>query len=185
MATAEPVYNSTTTQEPKTRKCFTVPSEYLSKIRCIIKVFEVLLSCVAFVVEEVVSNCSSCGPLYFFEFVSCTAFLFTLLLLVLLSTTLHERVGINSWPTLDFGYTIGIAILFLLASIVFAAGNSGSTLEQTAVAFGFLATVAYFVDFGFLYKEKGIPCQKRTSQPTDSTATAMPESEKLNANGTD
>nr|XP_055066914.1 CKLF-like MARVEL transmembrane domain-containing protein 6 [Misgurnus anguillicaudatus] len=185
MATADTVYNTTTEQEPKTRKFFIVPSEYLSKIRCIIKVFEVLLSFVAFVVEEIVSNCSSCGPLYFFEFVSCTAFLFTLLLLILLSTTLHQRVGINSWPTLDFGYTIGIAILFLLASIVFASGNSGSTLEQTAVAFGFLATVAYFIDVVFFNKENGMPCQKKTRQPTDGTARPMPESEKLNSNGTD
>lgn len=59
-----------------------------------------LLSFVAFVMEEVVSNCSHCGPLYFFEFVSCTAFLFTMLLLILLATTLHQRVGINSWPIL-------------------------------------------------------------------------------------
>ncbi|GAA6082324.1 CKLF-like MARVEL transmembrane domain-containing protein 6 [Tachysurus ichikawai] len=59
-----------------------------------------LLSFVAFILEEVVSSCTSCGALYFFEFVSCTAFLFTLLLLILLSTPLHQKVGISCWPKL-------------------------------------------------------------------------------------
>lgn len=186
MATnTDQVYNATTVQTPKDRKWFVVPSENLSKIRCAIKVVEVLFSCVAFVVEEIVSNCSSCGPLYFFEFVSCTAFLFTLLLLVLLATKLHQRVGINSWPTLDFSYTIGMAVLFFLASIVFAADNGGTSMEQTAVIFGFLATIAFLFDFGFFFKEKGIPCKQKTSQPTDNTAGPLTEREKLNSNGTD
>eukprot|EP00064_Thunnus_orientalis_P021108 superscaffoldBa00006209_g21263 len=59
-----------------------------------------LLSLVAFIQEEVVNSCRSCTALYFFEFVSCTAFLFTLLLLILLSTNLHTRVGITCWPVL-------------------------------------------------------------------------------------
>ncbi|XP_056619251.1 CKLF-like MARVEL transmembrane domain-containing protein 6 [Triplophysa dalaica] len=184
MATANDlVYNTTTVQAPKNRKWFIVPTEYLDKKRCAIKVVEVLFSCVAFVVEEIVSNCSACGPLYFFEFVSCTAFLFTLLLLILLATPLHQRVGINSWPTLDFSYTIGMAVLFFLASIVFAADNGGTSMEKTAVIFGFMATVMFFIDFGLFIKEKGIPCKKRTSQPTETTAGALPEREKLN--GTD
>ncbi|KAK2902724.1 hypothetical protein Q8A67_007437 [Cirrhinus molitorella] len=183
MATSETVYNTTTTatQEPKSKKWILVPSENLEKIRFVIKVVEVLLSFVAFVMEEVVSNCSECGPLYFFEFVSCTAFLFTLLLLILLATTLHQRVGINSWPTLDFGYTTTMAILFLLASIVFAAGNGNTSLEQGAVAFGFLATVAFFIDFGLFMKYRGAPCRKRNNQQADQTP--RPENEKLNANG--
>ncbi|XP_018971995.2 CKLF-like MARVEL transmembrane domain-containing protein 6 [Cyprinus carpio] len=184
MATTDTVYNTTTTvQEPKSRKWILVPSENLDKIRFIIKVIEVLLSFVAFVMEEVVSNCLHCGPLYFFEFVSCTAFLFTLLLLILLATVLHQRVGINCWPTLDFGYTVAMAVLFLLASIVFAAGNGQTSLERGAVAFGFLATGAFFVDFGLFLKNQGIPCRKGNNQQADRTP--RPESEKLNSNGTD
>lgn len=184
MATVDTVYNTTTTApEPKSRKWIIVPSEHLDKVRFVIKVMEVLLSFVAFVMEEVVSNCSQCGPLYFFEFVSCTAFLFTLLLLILLATPLYQRVGINSWPTLDFGYTLAMAILFLLASIVFAAGNGQTGLEQGAVVFGFLATVAFFIDFGLFLKNHGNPCRKGSDQQTDRTP--RPESEKLNANGTD
>lgn len=58
-----------------------------------------VLSFIAFVLEETVDSCFTCSPLYFFEFVSCTAFLFTLLLLVLLSTKLHEKIHIEAWPT--------------------------------------------------------------------------------------
>ncbi|XP_043117375.1 CKLF-like MARVEL transmembrane domain-containing protein 6 [Puntigrus tetrazona] len=184
MATADTVYNTTTTaQEPKSRKWIIVPSENLDKVRLFIKVLEVLLSFVAFVMEEIVSNCSQCGPLYFFEFVSCTAFLFTLLLLILLATPLHQRVGINSWPALDFFYTAIMAILFLLASIVFAADNGQTDLERGAVAFGFMATVVFFIDSALIIKKRGFPCRKGNNEQAERAP--RPESEKLNANGTD
>lgn len=59
-----------------------------------------LLSLVALLLEELVQSCTSCAGLYTFEFFSCSAFLFTLLLLVLLATPLHTRVGISHWPVL-------------------------------------------------------------------------------------
>lgn len=184
MATSDTVYNTTTTaQEAKSRKWFNVPSENLEKVRFVIKVIEVLLSFVAFVMEEVVSNCSNCGPLYFFEFVSCTAFLFTLLLLILLATTLHQKVGINCWPNLDFGYTAAMAFLFLIASIVFVRDNGQTSLEQATVAFGFLATVAFLADCGYFVKNRGIPCRSGNNQPADHAP--RQEIEKLNSNGTD
>nr|XP_019966575.1 PREDICTED: CKLF-like MARVEL transmembrane domain-containing protein 6 [Paralichthys olivaceus] len=96
---ASEVYSPTTAPNPKSSWCL-VPSQHLDKVRFLIKVTEVMFSFVAFILEEVVSSCNSCFALYSFEFVSCTAFLFTLLLLVLLSTTLHTRVGITCWPSL-------------------------------------------------------------------------------------
>ncbi|XP_035529059.1 CKLF-like MARVEL transmembrane domain-containing protein 6 [Morone saxatilis] len=96
---APQVYAATTTPNPKS-SWFLVPSASLDKSRFVIKVLEVLLSFAAFILEEVVLSCVSCSALYFFEFVSCTAFLFTLLLLILLSTTLHTRVGITCWSSL-------------------------------------------------------------------------------------
>ncbi|CAL8299374.1 CKLF-like MARVEL transmembrane domain-containing protein 6 isoform X1 [Gadus morhua] len=131
MAGAE-VYNSTTV-EARAVKTFLVPYNLLSVQRFVVKVAEVLLSFLAFVVEEVVKSCLNCGPLYFFEFISCTAFLFTLLLLILLATKLNGMVGITCWPALDFYYTAAIALLFLLASIVFAADNGGTSLEYASV----------------------------------------------------
>ncbi|XP_040900063.1 CKLF-like MARVEL transmembrane domain-containing protein 6 isoform X2 [Toxotes jaculatrix] len=181
---ASEVYSSTTTPNPKSSWCL-VPSEHLDKIRFLLKITEVLLSFVAFILEEVVSSCASCTALYFFEFVSCTAFLFTLLLLILLSTTLHTRVGITCWPKLDFLYTAGIALLFLISSIVFAAGNNGSTLERSAVVFGFLAMVVFVVDLFWFYKTRGFPWQRggkpESSNGGPAVVNSPPETEKLNS----
>ncbi|KAK2909634.1 hypothetical protein Q8A73_007349 [Channa argus] len=156
-----------------------VPSTHLDKIRFLVKIGEVLLSFVAFILEEVVNSCISCGSLYFFEFVSCTAFLFTLLLLILLSTRLHTKVGIDCWPKLDVIYTGGIAVLFLLSSIVFAADNSGTTPEKTAVAFGFLATVAFILDLILHIKSKGLPWTKDGKQESSNGGPAPAEQERL------
>ncbi|XP_037639643.1 CKLF-like MARVEL transmembrane domain-containing protein 6 [Sebastes umbrosus] len=153
------VYSATTAPNPKS-SWFMVPSENLDKIRCGIKVIEVLLSFVAFITEEVVNSCISCTALYFFEFVSCTAFLFTLLLLILLSTTLHTRVGISCWPSLDFGYTVFIFVLFFIASSVFASDNSGTVTEKFAVVFGFLATVMFVIDLILFVRNRGLPFKK-------------------------
>ena len=51
-----------------------------------------VLSLLAFICEEVVSQCTLCGGLYFFEFVSCSAFLLSLLILVVYCTPVYDRV---------------------------------------------------------------------------------------------
>ncbi|KAL3064975.1 hypothetical protein OYC64_001085 [Pagothenia borchgrevinki] len=173
------VYSTTTAPNPKS-SCFSVPSENLDTVCFALKVLQVLLSLVAFVLEEVVSSCLSCSALYFFEFVSCTAFLFTLLLVILLSTPLHGRVGISCWPKLDFVYTAVMGLLFLIASIVFAADNGGSKEEMTAVAFGFLATMMFFSDVGYFIKTRGLPFMSGGA-PDTSNGGASAEVEKLNA----
>nr|XP_046255406.1 CKLF-like MARVEL transmembrane domain-containing protein 6 [Scatophagus argus]XP_046255407.1 CKLF-like MARVEL transmembrane domain-containing protein 6 [Scatophagus argus] len=177
------VYSPTTAPNPKS-SCFIIPSENLEMSRFVIKVFELVLSFMAFILEEVISSCASCSALYFFEFVSCTAFLFTLLLLILLSTPLHTRVGISCWPSLDFVYTCGIALLFFVASIIFASDNSSTTMERSAVAFGFLATVMFVVDVILFVKNRGFPFKKdrmpESSNGGPVAVKAEPEMEKLN-----
>ncbi|XP_028436247.1 CKLF-like MARVEL transmembrane domain-containing protein 6 [Perca flavescens] len=177
------VYSPTTAPNPKS-SWFTVPSDTLDKLRCGVKVVEVLLSFVAFVLEEVVNSCVSCSALYFFEFVSCTAFLFTLLLLILLSTTLQKRVGITCWPRLDFVYTAVIALLFLISCIVFTSDNSNTTVEKCAVVFGFLATATFIVDLVLFVKQSGFPFKKdgtpESSNGGPAMAEAQPERERLN-----
>ncbi|XP_076869412.1 CKLF-like MARVEL transmembrane domain-containing protein 6 [Brachyhypopomus gauderio] len=186
MATTDPVYNTTTrTHDAKSRKWFIVPSDNLDKLRFFIKVLEVLFSLVAFALEETVTSCTACGPLYFFEFVSCTALLFTFLLLLLLATPLHQRVGINCWSTLDFSYTALITLLFLISSITFAAENADTGTEKAAVAFGFLATAAFLVDAVVFLKTKGAPWRNTNEPATNEPISPVPESEKLNANGAD
>nr|XP_057910015.1 CKLF-like MARVEL transmembrane domain-containing protein 6 [Doryrhamphus excisus] len=182
MATHE-VYSSTTAPNPNS-SCFLVPSPHLDKKRFIVKIMEVLLSLVAFILEEVVYSCIDCMALEFFEFVSCMAFLFTLLLLILLSTTLKLRLGISWWPRLDFLYTGAMAFFFFLASIVFAAINSATPLEKSAVVFGFLATAAFVCDLVLFWKTYGLPFAKgEKAEPSESNVSAVEapvETEKLN-----
>ncbi|XP_054882082.1 CKLF-like MARVEL transmembrane domain-containing protein 4 [Poeciliopsis prolifica] len=183
---ANEVYTATTVSNPKAPFWLGPASEHLDTPRFALKILEVLLSLVAFVLEETVSTCLSCSPLYFFEFVSCTAFLFTALLLFLLSTTLHSRVGISCWPKVDFLYTLLIAVFFFIASIVFAANNGKTTVETIAVLFGFLAMVAFILDVILFLKVRGHPFQGAQAPPTTNGAVPPPEAEKLNgdANGT-
>uniref|UniRef100_A0A3Q3A2D0 CKLF-like MARVEL transmembrane domain containing 6 n=1 Tax=Kryptolebias marmoratus TaxID=37003 RepID=A0A3Q3A2D0_KRYMA len=147
-----------------------------------------LLSFVAFVLEETVNTCLRCLPLYFFEFVSCTAFLFTALLLVLLATSLHEKVGISCWPKVDFLYSAIIALLFLISSIVFAADNSSSSVEVIAVVFGILSCAAFVVDLVFFVRTNGFPFKKDQNTEPRNGGPAQAEEQKLNApmaNGAD
>ncbi|MED6281872.1 hypothetical protein CHARACLAT_026303 [Characodon lateralis] len=139
-----------------------------------------LLSLVAFILEETVTSCISCHPLYFFEFVSCTAFLFTTLLFILLSTTLHEKVGISCWLKVDFGYTSVIAALFLISSIVFVSNNGGTVVETLSVVFGFMAMVAFCIDVFFFVKTNGVFFWREPTQPTTNGVVAQQEAEKLN-----
>ncbi|XP_060756458.1 CKLF-like MARVEL transmembrane domain-containing protein 6 [Neoarius graeffei] len=186
MANSDAVYNTTTTEAPETRssRCFFIPNSNLDCKRFFVKVAEVLLSFVAFVLEEVVNSCSSCSELYFFEFVSCTAFLFTLLLLILLSTPLHQKVGINCWPKLDFVYTALIFVFLIIASIAFAANNSGLGVEKATVAFGFFASFAFLTDVIIFYKTNGFPFSGRNNEVPVRSPEPVPETEKLNVNGT-
>ncbi|XP_046733569.1 CKLF-like MARVEL transmembrane domain-containing protein 6 [Silurus meridionalis] len=188
MASPDAVYNTTTTTTPtaanKSNRWFIVPNPELSFTRFFVKVAEVLLAFVAFVLEEVVTSCTSCTALYFFEFVSCTAFLFTLLLLILLSTPLHQKVGINCWSQVDFGYSVLICLFLFIASAAFAGSNSGSEVEKATVGFGFLAAIVFLVDVLMFYKEKGIPFFCLNKAPAAGSTEPVPEVEKLNTNGT-
>ncbi|KAJ0066583.1 hypothetical protein NL108_015336 [Boleophthalmus pectinirostris] len=179
---ADTVYAPTTAPNPKD-KCFLVPNDLLDLSRFFLKLAQVVLSFVAFVQEELVSSCASCGPLYFFEFVSCSAFLFTTLLLVLLATALHRRVGVARWSALDFLYTSCIFVLFFIASISFSAKNSGTNLEKSAAVFGFLASLFFGLDLFFFYRTHGLPWKPAQNQENPTNEAPAPEAEKLNENG--
>lgn len=186
MTTTE-VYGATTAPNPRS-SCFQVPSDHLDWTRFTLKVLQVLLSLVALLLEELVKVCTTCFGLYTFEFVSCSALLFTLLLLVLLATPLQTRVGINRWPIVDFVYSSVITLLFFIASIAFAADNGGSQLEKAAVVFGFLASLLFLADVVMFWKTRGFPFVEQ--QPTNGslpgarkdTVLRQPELENLSTN---
>ncbi|XP_061737736.1 CKLF-like MARVEL transmembrane domain-containing protein 6 [Nerophis ophidion] len=177
------VYSSTTAPNPGS-SCLLIPSQHLSTHRFFLKVLEVLMSLVAFILEELVYTCVQCTPLEFFEFVTFAAFLFTLALIIILSTRLHTKL-ITSWvPKMDFVYTSVMTLLFLLASIVFAALNGGTALEKSAAVFGFIATAVFLFDVVIFWRTCGIPFNKgekaAQSDGNLSAAAAPTETEKLN-----
>lgn len=158
-----------------------------SKPRHIVKLLEVVFSFLAFVLEEVVASCENCHALYFFEFVSCSAFFLTLLLLIILTTSLREKVSRVNWPKVDFCYTAVIASFFLIASSVFAAKNERSHVEKAAVVFGFLATLAFVMDILLCWKEKEWPFSKNETVQAETPRdpkTVKGETEPLNEPGT-
>lgn len=86
---------------------------------------------------------------------------------------------------MDFVYTAAIAFFFLISTIAFVADNGGTPVEQAAVVFGFLATVAFLVDIGWFIKEKGVPFMKKSPPSPGLTQPVPPEEEKLQSNGTE
>ncbi|KAF6098940.1 CKLF like MARVEL transmembrane domain containing 6 [Phyllostomus discolor] len=78
----------------------------------VLKVLQLLLSLLAFICEEVVSQCTLCGALYFFELVSSSAFLLSLLILIVYCTPVYDKMDAGKIKSSTFGF---------LASFMFVA----------------------------------------------------------------
>ncbi|XP_053570232.1 CKLF-like MARVEL transmembrane domain-containing protein 6 [Bombina bombina] len=149
---AEPAVYAQTTEPAltTTKPCCSIRG--LGMKRLIFKVSQLVLSFVAFLCEELINECENCGGLYFFEFVSCSAFLLAVLILIVYCTPLHDKFKpldlINPWVVL------GTGLLFLIASIVFAATKDNITLASVSVAFGFLASFAFLFEFLLIFLER-------------------------------
>ncbi|NXR53382.1 CKLF6 protein, partial [Hippolais icterina] len=89
------VYNTTTEPEARAprRRPFGCTLRRLRGWRLPVKVVQTIFSFVAVVCEEIVENCVTCTGLYLFEFVSCSAFLLSLLILCMYCTDLYESLG--------------------------------------------------------------------------------------------
>ncbi|CAJ0955776.1 unnamed protein product [Ranitomeya imitator] len=105
---------------------------------------EFVLALLAFICIETIMECSPCEGLYFFEFVSCSAFVVTGVLLLMFSLSLHERVPHINWILTDLVNTGLSALFFFIASVILASLNHKSGAEISAAVFGFLATISYF-----------------------------------------
>ncbi|ELR54697.1 CKLF-like MARVEL transmembrane domain-containing protein 6, partial [Bos mutus] len=119
-----------------------------------LKLLELVLSLLAFICEEVVSQCTLCGGLYFFEFVSCSAFLLSLLILVVYCTPLYDRVDPAKVKSSDFFITLGTGLVFFVASLTFALTHDNTIAEIAAIVFGMLASLTYVAEFSFMLREK-------------------------------
>nr|XP_031542761.1 CKLF-like MARVEL transmembrane domain-containing protein 6 isoform X2 [Vicugna pacos] len=80
------------------------------------KFSQLVLSLLAFICEEIVSQCTLCGGLYFFEFVSCSAFLLSLLMLIVYCTPVYEKVELVKVKSSVFGFLA--SLMFLLDFII-------------------------------------------------------------------
>ncbi|XP_034048211.1 CKLF-like MARVEL transmembrane domain-containing protein 4 [Thalassophryne amazonica] len=117
--------------------------EYLKSYFGILKVVEVVLSFIAFICIETIMMCSPCGGVYFFEFVSCSAFVVTGVLLLIFCLNLHTKVPHVNWSLTDLGNTAVSTFFFCLSSVVLVSINHSTGSEIAAVIFGFLVTCVY------------------------------------------
>ncbi|XP_013858521.1 CKLF-like MARVEL transmembrane domain-containing protein 4 [Austrofundulus limnaeus] len=117
--------------------------EYLRSHFGILKVVEVVLSLISFICIETIMMCSPCGGVYFFEFVSCSAFVVTGVLLLFFGLNLHINVPQINWSITDLVNTAASTFFFFLSSLVLACINHNTGAEIAAVIFGFLVTSVY------------------------------------------
>ncbi|NXF34214.1 CKLF6 protein, partial [Nyctibius bracteatus] len=88
------VYNETTEPQAKQpHRPFGCTLRHLRGWRLPIKALQTILSLLAVICEEIVEDCIKCGGLYFFEFISCSAFLLSLLILCVYCTAVYETLG--------------------------------------------------------------------------------------------
>ncbi|CAN9507263.1 unnamed protein product [Ophioblennius macclurei] len=120
--------------------------DYLKSYFGILKVVEVLLSFIAFICIETIMLCSPCGGVYFFEFVSCSAFVVTGVLLLIFCLNLHTKVPHINWSLTDLVNTAASTLFFFLSSLVLACINHKTGAEIAAVIFGFLVTGVYGIN---------------------------------------
>ncbi|XP_043821056.1 CKLF-like MARVEL transmembrane domain-containing protein 6 [Dromiciops gliroides] len=174
------VYNSTTENVPaqsagRGRSPCTFSLARPTRLRAGLKLMELMLSLAAFISEEVVSRCTSCGGLYFFEFVSCSAFLLSLLVVIVYSTSLYDRVDETKVKKTDCFLTPIIGVVFFIASIVFAITSDRTSPEIAALVFGFPAAFMFLIDFFILMCES----QQRTPRKSEAPPTTL--TQPLNA----
>ncbi|NXX81152.1 CKLF6 protein, partial [Urocolius indicus] len=88
------VYNETTEPRAKPpRLSLGCSLRHLGGWRLAPKALQTILSLLAVICEEIVADCMNCSGLYFFEFISCSAFLLSLLILGVYCTDAFERFG--------------------------------------------------------------------------------------------
>lgn len=153
---ADPAYQPTT--EPMENK---TPKAWCT-VQVVYKVCQLLLSLVAFICEEVITQCETCSGLYIFEFVSCSAFLISLLMLVVYISPLQKKINIPSFKKVDFWITFATGVSFFIASIVFIATIELTALAQVSVAFGFFASFAFLGELYSMWKNDYL---QRKDQP--------------------
>ncbi|KAH1181628.1 CKLF-like MARVEL transmembrane domain-containing protein 4 [Mauremys mutica] len=144
-----------------------------------IKITEVVLALIAFICIETIMECSPCEGLYFFEFVSCSAFVVTGALLLMFSLNLHTRIPQINWNLTDLVNTGLSTFFFFIASVVLAALNHKTGAEIAAVIFGFLAMIVYAVNMYLAVKKWRMNSRQQNSRQTSDYIRARTESREV------
>ncbi|XP_075432883.1 CKLF-like MARVEL transmembrane domain-containing protein 4 [Ascaphus truei] len=105
---------------------------YVRSVFGVLKCIQVALALLAFICIETIMECAPCEGLYFFEFVSCSAFVVTGALLLLFSLGLHARVPHINWDLTDLVNTGLSTLFFFIASVILASLNHKSGAEISA-----------------------------------------------------
>lgn len=93
---------------------------------CLILSLQVL-AFIGFICIETIMMCSPCGGVYFFEFVSCSAFVVTGVLLLIFCLNLHIRV-----PHINWNLTVSTSFFFFSSTISSNKCQSFSDWKQVA-----------------------------------------------------
>ncbi|XP_006130609.2 CKLF-like MARVEL transmembrane domain-containing protein 4 [Pelodiscus sinensis] len=153
--------------------------DYLRSAFGMVKISEVVLALIAFICIETIMECSPCGGLYFFEFVSCSAFVVTGALLLMFSLNLHTRIPQINWNLTDLVNTGLSTFFFFIASVVLAALNHKTGAEIVAVIFGFLAMIVYAVNMYLAVKKWRMNSSQQNSRQTSNYIRARTESREV------
>ncbi|XP_057708734.1 CKLF-like MARVEL transmembrane domain-containing protein 3 [Corythoichthys intestinalis] len=119
--------------------------EFASSRKGMLLIAEVVLSFVDFV-------CFAASTAAAFVTVPLLEFLAALFLLFAYSTKLNERFKGFLWPLMDFMRCVTAAIIFFIISII-AVSKYVDGSSKAAGVFGFLATIAFALDFYLIFNE--------------------------------
>ncbi|KAG9475088.1 hypothetical protein GDO78_003506 [Eleutherodactylus coqui] len=108
--------------------------DYVRSLPGGLKCSQVVLALLAFICIETIMECAPCEGLYFFEFVSCSAFVVTGVLLLMFSLALHERVPHINWVLTVFGFlaTISYSVNTYLAFRKWKFGSGSQNMRQSS-----------------------------------------------------
>ncbi|XP_073439097.1 CKLF-like MARVEL transmembrane domain-containing protein 4 [Dendrobates tinctorius] len=150
--------------------------DYIRSLPGVLKSGQVVLALLAFICIETIMECSPCEGLYFFEFVSCSAFVVTGVLLLMFSLSLHERVPHINWILTDLVNTGLSALFFFIASVILASLNHKSGAEISAAVFGFLATILYSANTHLAFRKWKVGSRSQNMRQSSDYMRARSES---------
>ncbi|XP_028257148.1 CKLF-like MARVEL transmembrane domain-containing protein 3 [Parambassis ranga] len=119
--------------------------EFATSRKGMLLIAEVALSFISFV-------CFAASTAAAFVTVPVLAFLSALFLLFAYSTKLNERFKGFRWPLMDFMRCVASSIIFFIVSIM-AVSKYADGSSKAAGIFGFIATIAFALDFYFIFNE--------------------------------